>query len=139
MQIEFDAAHPADAPVWPAGISIRSVVGEADERRVYAASEEAFQDQWSYVPRTFEQWVGRKRRHGYDPELWVMALDGDEVAGLIVGGLFPERCGRILTVAVRRPWRRQGLALALLHEEFRRFVERGVVTVTLGVDAASTT
>jgi ribosomal protein S18 acetylase RimI-like enzyme len=139
MQIELDPARPPETPVWPAGIVIRSVADDADERRLCAASEEAFSGPWSYVPRTFEQWVGRKRRHGYDPGLWIMALDGDEVAGLVVGGRFPERCGRIHTVAVQRPWRRRGLALALLRESFRRFVERGMEIVTLSVDAASAT
>ena len=139
MQIELDPARPPAAPVWPDGIAVRNVENEADERRLYAAAEEAFRDQWGYVPRTFEQWVGRKKRHGHDPGLWLMALDGDEVAGAVVGAIFPETYSRIYTVAVRRPWRRRGVALALLREAFRRFAERGESLVALGVDAASPT
>jgi ribosomal protein S18 acetylase RimI-like enzyme len=40
---------------------------------------------------------------------------------------------------VRRPWRRQGLGLALLHHAFNEFYKRGKRKVGLGVDASSLT
>ncbi|MCX6049182.1 MAG: GNAT family N-acetyltransferase, partial [Chloroflexi bacterium] len=42
-------------------------------------------------------------------------------------------------LGVRRPWRRQGLALALLHHAFGEFYRRGIKKVGLGVDASSLT
>jgi ribosomal protein S18 acetylase RimI-like enzyme len=40
---------------------------------------------------------------------------------------------------VLRPWRRQGLGLALLHHTFAEFYQRGTHKVGLGVDAQSLT
>jgi ribosomal protein S18 acetylase RimI-like enzyme len=45
--------------------------------------------------------------------------------------------GWIRLLGVRRPWRRQGIALALLRQAFQEFKRRGHVVVGLGVDAAS--
>ena len=39
----------------------------------------------------------------------------------------------------RRPWRRQGVGAALLHDAFGRFWERDERSIGLGVDAASAT
>jgi GNAT superfamily N-acetyltransferase len=42
-------------------------------------------------------------------------------------------------LGVRRPWRRRGLALALLHHTFGECYRRGLQKVALGVDASSLT
>jgi mycothiol synthase len=42
-------------------------------------------------------------------------------------------------VGVRRPWRRRGIAEALLLQSFHLFYERGFQQVGLGVDSASLT
>ena len=47
--------------------------------------------------------------------------------------------GFIEVLGVCRSWRRQGIALALLHHCFREFQARGQKRVGLGVDAASLT
>ena len=139
MQIGLDPDSLPALPRWPTGIVVRQVAGEADERRLFAAVEEAFRDHWGHVAKSFEIWAARKKRHGFDPGLWLMALDGDEVAGAAVGSIFPDMGGWVNDVAVRRPWRRRGLALALLLELLRRLAERGQSIVGLGVDAASPT
>jgi ribosomal protein S18 acetylase RimI-like enzyme len=40
---------------------------------------------------------------------------------------------------VRRPWRRRGIALALLHHAFRELAARGKPRAGLGVDSESLT
>jgi GNAT superfamily N-acetyltransferase len=40
---------------------------------------------------------------------------------------------------VRRPWRKHGLGLALLHHAFGEFYRRGTREIGLGVDAQSLT
>lgn len=139
MQIALDPANVPPAPVWPDGVVVKSVEGEVDERRVFATNDEAFRDHWGYAGTAFEKWIERKKRHGFDPGLWLMALDGEEVAAVVVGSIYPEQGGWVNNVAVRRPWRRKGLAQALLLESFRRFAERGQTTVSLGVDATNPT
>jgi ribosomal protein S18 acetylase RimI-like enzyme len=47
--------------------------------------------------------------------------------------------GQINTLGVRRPWRRQGLGLALLYHSFGALYQRGKRRVRLGVDAQSLT
>ena len=47
--------------------------------------------------------------------------------------------GWVDTLGVRRPWRRQGLAEALLYHSFRELRRRGRTSVGLGVDASSLT
>jgi mycothiol synthase len=43
------------------------------------------------------------------------------------------------TLGVRRPWRRRGVALALLQHSFGEFYRRGLRKAGLGVDASSLT
>jgi len=64
-------------------------------------------------------------------------MDGDEIAGVAYcsprfGG-DPE-IGIVETLGVRRPWRSQGIALALLHHAFGEFYRRGHKRVGLHVD-----
>jgi mycothiol synthase len=139
MQIDLDPAHPPAATPTPDGITLRGVLNEADERLVFAAVDEAFRDHWGYIPKQFDSWSARKKRHGFHPDLWLLVLDGEEVAGALVGTIPPEMGGWINDVAVRRPWRRRGLGEAMLREVFRRYAARGVTPVNLGVDATNPT
>jgi len=47
--------------------------------------------------------------------------------------------GWVSTLGVRRPWRKKGLALALLHHSFGEFYRCGKTKVGLGVDSGSLT
>jgi GNAT superfamily N-acetyltransferase len=51
---------------------------------------------------------------------------------------FPKG-GWIRQLGVRRPWRKKGIGLAILHHIFGKFYARGVTRVGLGVDAQSLT
>ena len=55
-----------------------------------------------------------------DTGLWVVAWDGDEIAGVVQNWIWPEeneqlgvKRGWLEHISVRRPWRRRGLARAL--------------------------
>lgn len=87
------------------------------------------------------EWRARQlERDDFDPSLWSVAKDGDEVAGAVIGGVDAELdAGWIPTVGVRRRWRRRGLGGALLRASFAAFVRAGCPTVALGVDSAGTT
>ncbi len=71
-----------------------------------------------------------------------VAWDGDEIAGLSLcrssEGGDPD-LGWVDILAVRRPWRRRGLALALLLHSFHELRARGRPRVGLGVDAENLT
>lgn len=108
---------------------------------VHATTIEAFRDHWGADETTFAEWHQRwVDRDAFDPTLWFVALDGDEVAGALVALVEPEvGAGRIPLLGVRRPWRGRGIAEALLYASFAAFVERGVRRVSLGVDTQSLT
>ena len=79
---------------------------------------------------------------GFDPSLWLLAFDGDELAGCSLGYL--ERgtdtdLGWIGTLGVRAPWRRRGLGEALLRRSFAALHARGKRRIGLGVDAGNVT
>ncbi len=137
MAIEM-REQPA-APQWPTGIRVRSFVPGQDDRIVHAAREEAFEDHWNHHPFPFEEWQ-RTRVHveGFDPSLWLLALDGEEVAAVILCRHRPDG-GWVGSLGVRRQWRQRGLGMALLLHAFGEFYRRGTQTVALSVDAQNPT
>lgn len=135
-RMEIELPEPPPAPQWPAGLAVHPYAPEQDDPRLYAAVESAFADHWGHVPVSYEEWA---HSHGdLDPTLCVLAIAGDEIAGAAIGTTRAEG-GWVRTVAVRRPWRRRGLGLALLRQAFTLFYQRGIQVVGLGVDAQSLT
>jgi mycothiol synthase len=78
-------------------------------------------------------------RTDFDPSLWFLAFDGDQLAGVVIGFVRGAETGWVRGLGVRRPWRGRGLGLALLQQAFAAFYGRGLRTVGLGVDAQSPT
>ncbi len=145
MLIELD--RPIPTPVWPEGIGVRTFVPGQDDRALVAAIRDAFRDHWGYVEAPFEQdltntrhWYEKDER--FDPSLWFLAVDQDEIAGVALSRKWhaeDSEMGWVNTLGVRRPWRRRGIGLALLHHAFRELKERGKKRVGLGVDSSSLT
>jgi mycothiol synthase len=135
MAIELEEAPEQEAP---SGVAIRPCVPGREERAVFEALDEALRDHWEYRPTTFEEWERRMKRLGFDPGLWLLAVADDEVAGAAV---CEDRSGTgwVSVLAVRRPWRRRGLGLALLRRAFGEFYRRGVLKIALAVDSQSLT
>jgi mycothiol synthase len=137
-RMEIEMTSPPDRPVWPAGITVRTMQSAQDERLVYATKEEAFADHWGHVPVSFEDWAQAVlRSDGFDPALTFMAFDGNEVAGVVVNR--HRDIAWVWQLAVRSAWRKRGLGLALLLHSFNEFYQRGDRAVGLGVDAQSLT
>jgi mycothiol synthase len=138
MEINLAAEPPP--PVWPEGISVR-IFQPGEERAVYDVDMEAFQDHWDFFPVPFDDWreyfVGRS---DFDPELWFLAMDGDEIAGTaLCAGESRPNIGRVNVLAVRRPWRRRGLGKALLLHAFHELRRRGRPKADLNVDGENLT
>jgi mycothiol synthase len=135
----------AASPI-PDGIEVRPVTRE-QYRRIWEAEAEAFRDHWGEQEWTEEDW----RRFEADPQLadpslWRVGWDGDEIAGVIVTTVPVEENERyrrrgvyVAGVSVRRPWRRRGLARALLASSLIGARAAGYTSAGLGVDAASPT
>ncbi|MBI5840533.1 MAG: GNAT family N-acetyltransferase [Chloroflexi bacterium] len=137
MEIKLEDAPPV--PVWPEGVELRPFIREQHERAVWQAQNESFRDHWGSRDVTFEEFThSRFDDPEYDPSLWAIAWDGDEVAGVSLNR-FRMGIGWIRTLGVRRPWRKKGLGLALLQHSFGEFYRRGMKTIGLGVDASNPT
>lgn len=144
MVIELNGTRPAAQ--WPEGIDVRPV-REGEESAVYRAIDEAFRDHWGHVDEPFDDaypaWKHMMFGHpNNDPSLWFLAVDGDEIAGASLGlaALSEEPdMGWVRILAVRRDWRKRGIALALLHHSFAEFQRRGRKRVGLTVDADNLT
>jgi mycothiol synthase len=136
METKLEEAPPL--PHWPADISVRTFVPGRDERAVYEAVEDAFRDMWGRPRGTFERFVGMTKAESFDPSLWFLALEGDEIAGVTLCKTLAGE-GWVDVVGVRRPWRNRGLGLALLRHAFTEYHRRGTPRVSLSVDAESVT
>lgn len=136
METELNEDPPR--PHWPGGISVRTFVTGQDERPLFEAVEDAFRDMWGRPRGTFERFVGMTRSESFDPTLWFLAMDGDEIAGATLCKTLAGE-GWIHVVGVRRPWRNRGLGLALLRHALAEYRRRGVRKVALSVDAESIT
>jgi mycothiol synthase len=136
MEAELDEAPPL--PHWPADISLRTFVPGKDERVVYEAVEDAFRDLWGRPRNPFERFVRETEKESFDPSLWFLAVEGGEIAGIILCKTLAGE-GWVDVVGVRRPWRNRGLGLALLRHAFTEYHRRGTHRVSLSVDAESVT
>jgi mycothiol synthase len=135
METTLDEAPP---PHWPPDISVRTFVPNQDERAAYEAVEDAFRDLWGRPRNPFEQFVREIQKESFDPSLWFLATDGDEIAGLTLCKTLAGE-GWVDVVGVRRHWRNRGLGLALLRHAFTEYHRRGTPRVSLSVDAESIT
>jgi mycothiol synthase len=125
----------------PAGVEVRPV--QPDQIwTIWRAAQEAFQDHWGeteWQESWFEEW---QEAPTFQPELWQIAWQGDEVVGTVQNFIdhqeneeYGRRRGYTEGICVRRPWRRQGVARALIARSFRILKEQGMTEAALGVDA----
>jgi mycothiol synthase len=136
MLIELEGL-PAP-PEWPDGLRV-ATFREQDARAFYDAIGEAFAEEWNFVEDPFEEWrTLRLDAPDFDPTLWFLVWDGEEVAAVLRGERRGDQ-GWIGALGVRPAWRKRGLGLALLRHVLADWHRRGVTTVGLGVDAENPT
>ena len=138
-RMEIILAGPPPEPRFPENIELRLFIKGEHDVAVWQAQNEAFRDHWGSHDVTLEEW--RHSRLGdpeFDPSLWAIAWDGNEVAGFSLNR-FRMGIGWIRSLGVRRPWRKRGLGEALLYASFGEFYRRGMKTIGLGVDAQNPT
>jgi len=128
------------------GLALRPVTDRPGYRRLFDADAEAFMDHWGGFDASdeaFEEFLGEP---DFDPTLFVIAWDGDEIAGAVINvidrnenEMLNRSRGLLASVFVRRPWRRRGLASALVARSLLLLRERGMTSAWLGVDADNPT
>ncbi len=135
-----DLENVPDLPL-PAGLEVRPVAPD-QVRQVWEGAREAFRDHWG-ASEWQEAWYDEMLESPtYNPRLWQVAWDGDEVAGMVLNYIDAAENeandrlrGYTETICVRRPYRRQGLARALIARSFHVLKAEGMTEAALGVDA----
>jgi mycothiol synthase len=140
-----DLTQPIPDLPLPEGIEVRPVRPE-DHHRIWDADSEAFQDHRDPATRTeadFDRWFTIP---SLDTSLWEVAWDGDEVVGSVMNFVFREENERagwsrgwLEHISVRRPWRKRGIAAALVARSLRRLRDMGLTEGALGADAENLT
>ena len=128
-----------EAPM-PPDLEVRPATQERI-RPVWDALQEAFSESWGFVAGTedtYQSWISGRE---FKPELWKVAWDGQEVAGMVLNFVDPDnpvvdgrKRGWTDPICVRKPWRRLGLARSLLVQSIQMFRELGFDETALGVD-----
>lgn len=143
----FEMLRPAldgvEAAPLPAGLELRPAVSD-DYPTIWRANREAFRDHWGGSDESEAAMRRFFEGPDADPTLWLIAWDGTEVAGGVINAIYPHeneamgfRRGWLDSVFTRRPWRRRGLAQALIAQSLLLLRERGMTSAALGVDAAN--
>jgi len=125
----------------PDGLEIRPVTTD-QYRTIFEAENEAFRDHWGHREPGEGAYAANYGRAELDTNLWVVAWDGDQVAGVVQNWIFPaenERLGVkrgwLEHISVRRQWRRRGLARAITAASLVKLREAGLNDAMLGVDS----
>jgi len=142
----FEMTRDINAPLpeasMPPGLEVRPVT-EAHYRPIFEAANEAFRDHWGHIERNFdEDFPHWQADPDFNPALWKVAWDGDQIAGMVQNFVnaaenaeYHRKRGYTEGISVRRPWRKLGLARALLVQSIAMFREMGMEETALGVDA----
>jgi mycothiol synthase len=138
LRLARDLDDRLEPPEWPPGIRVAPFRRGIDEAAVHAAYEEGFFDHPGEPAGDFDEWA-MSRFAAADPDygLWLVAWDGDQVAGGIEASETPAG-GYMGDLFVRPPWRGRRLGRALMLQEIAELARRGVTTAYFAVDASNT-
>jgi mycothiol synthase len=145
IRYAFEMVRPSldEIPAFelPEGLEVRPVE-QSQMRAIWEADQEAFKDHWGYSPGTEEDYKAFLDFPYSDPSLWRVAWDGDQVAGQVRSFInhnenveYSRLRGYTEFISVRRPYRRRGLARALIAMSLGALKDRGMREAALGVDA----
>jgi ribosomal protein S18 acetylase RimI-like enzyme len=155
VHLQMQLTSPPPAPELPAGIEIRPLQS-TDWPKVGPALEEAFADHWGVLQYEMDgpnEGVEGTPRPPRDPDIFrpdyfnspgfcFVAWAGDEVAGSCLCNektIERPEAGYLGSLSIRRPWRRQGIGLALTRYALAEFYRRGIYHILTDTDGDSFT
>jgi mycothiol synthase len=146
LEMAYAPLEDIPEPQFPPGIAVRTWVRGQDDEAVLAVLNETFADHWGFIPVPLEDWLHWANLPRFRPELNLLAVAGEEIAGICLCDVNKEHIARIGRkegwvdiLGVRRPYRHQGLGRALLLAGLHTLKEAGMESAALGVDAESLT
>ncbi len=129
----------------PEGITVRPALPK-DFRKIWDAGGEAFQDEYGAAEPTEEWYQSFLGSSTFQPYLWQVAWDGDEVAGSVMNYISlaeNELEGRMRGytegISVRREWRGRGIARGLICKSMAMFKAMNMDEVALTADTQNPT
>jgi mycothiol synthase len=126
---------PQARPDPPPGIEIRPYE-DRDARAAHRLIDAAFCEWPGRDPDPFESWANVLRHPAFTPELSPLALEGDELVGVLLSYDYPEVGeGWIQQLATEANHRHRGIATALLGTAFAGFRERGRTRAGVSTDS----
>jgi mycothiol synthase len=136
-----DLKEPFPEAPMPTGLEVRKV--EHDHLwPLFHASNEAFRDHWGSRDVTEDGYKAEMEGPDFRPELWKVAWDGDQIACVIHNFIdqkeneeYHRLRGYTEGICTRRPWRKMGLARALLVQSMQMFKEMGMTETALSADS----
>jgi mycothiol synthase len=129
----LDGPQPRPDP--PPGIEIRPYE-DPDARAAHRVIDAAFCEWPGRASDPFDSWSNVLRHAAFAPELSPLAVEGDELVGVLIGYDYPEVGeGWIQQLATEAHHRHRGIATALLGTAFASFRERGRSTAGVSTDS----
>lgn len=137
-----DLSQPIPDLVLPSNVFVRAPE-QNEVRRVWKACNEAFRDHWNHRDMTETDLDRLENDPAAMPHLWQIVWDkeSDEPAGGVHVTIFPEenkhfnlKRGMTDPIWVRRPYRKQGLAKALIARGMNTLKAEGMTEASLFVD-----
>lgn len=129
----------------PEGISVRPALPK-DFRQIWEAANEAFKDEYGAADPTEEWYQTYKSDPNFQPMLWQVAWDGDEVVGSVQNYVSLEENeleghmrGYTEAISVRQKWRGSGIARALICRSMAMFKALNMDEVALTADTQNPT
>lgn len=136
-----DLSEPFPEMPMPAGLEVRPVK-EEHLRAIWEADVESFRDHWGFVPPTEKRYQNWINQPDFDPSLFKVAWDGDQIAGAVQNFVNAEenaeynrKRGYTEGIFTRRAWRKRGLAKSLIVQSMIMFKEMGMTETALSVDS----
>jgi GNAT superfamily N-acetyltransferase len=140
LEMVRDLREPIEDRDIPEDLEVRPVP-PGDYRKVFDAANEALKDHWGGRQWTEEEYLEFINAPWFQPELWMIAYDGDKVAGTVINWINEEenlendrRWGYTEIITVQRPYRGRGLAKALVTKSMLLVRDKGMEFANLGVD-----
>ncbi|MFD3163296.1 GNAT family N-acetyltransferase [Herpetosiphon sp. NSE202] len=145
FSMKRDLSQPIGSQALPEGIEVRPSTPEL-YRQIWQADAESFRDHWGFSEPSetdFQRWTQSPL---FQPAIWQVAWSGDQVVGMVLNYFdqkenaeYNRQRGYTESISVRRPWRKQGVASALINRSLAMFREMGMTEAALGVDSENLT
>jgi mycothiol synthase len=136
-----DLSEPFPEAPMPPGLEVRPVQPE-QLRVIFEGSNEAFRDHWGSRDESEEEYRSGLESPVFHPELWKVAWDGDQMAGVVHNFIdekenaeYQRKRGYTEGICTRRPWRKMGVARSLLVQSMQMFKEMGMTETALSTDS----